>query len=156
IDAKTGIETPKLEEQYAVFLASKFAKMMIADTELPADCCDVENTNSCIKNAKLLKTDYLYQFDNREYGFVNKRLPVVKLSYDTADNATFYIEPATSRLASVVTDSKRTEGYSFAILHKYLFMDWAGKNIRDLVMALSALGVLVVSLMGLYLFLKRK
>ncbi|WPR71000.1 PepSY domain-containing protein [Flavobacterium sp. NG2] len=156
IDSKTAVETPNLEAQYAEFLASKFAKMMVKDTALPADCCDVENTNSCIKNAKLLNTEYLYQFDNREYGFVNKRLPVVKLSYDTADKATFYIEPATSRLAALVTDSKRTEGYSFAILHKYLFMDWAGKNIRDLVMALSALGVLVVSLLGLYLFLKRK
>lgn len=155
-DAKTGIEKPNLEIEYAQFLANKFAKMMTSNSPLPADCCEIENTASCLKNAKLISTNYLYQFDNREYGFVNKRLPVIKLSYDTPEKTTFFIEPTTSRLAAKVTNAERTEGYSFAILHKFLFMDWAGKNIRDLTMALSALGVLVVSLLGLYLFLKRK
>ena len=155
-DAKTGIETPTVEIEYATFLANKFAKMLASNSPLPADCCEIENKTSCLKNAKLTSTDYLYKFDNREYGFVNKRLPVIKLSYDTPEKTTFYIEPATSRLAAKVTNADRTEGYSFAILHKFLFMDWAGKNVRDLVMALSALGVLVVSLLGLYLFLKKK
>jgi hypothetical protein len=59
-------------------------------------------------------------------------------------------------LATVVTNADRLEGYSFAILHKFLFMDWAGKGIRDLVTVLAAMGVLVVSLLGLYLFLKKK
>ncbi|WP_418263532.1 PepSY domain-containing protein [Flavobacterium faecale] len=156
IDYKTGIENKTLEVDYAAFLANKFTKMMANTTnETPADCCDVINTESCIKNASLSDTKYLYQFDNREYGFVNKRLPVIKLSYDTPDKTAIYIEPSTSRLAAFVTNADRTEGYSFAILHKYLFMDWAGKNIRDLVMAISALGVLVVSLLGLYLFVKK-
>jgi LPXTG-motif cell wall-anchored protein len=35
-------------------------------------------------------------------------------------------------------------------------MDWAGKGIRDLVTVLAAMGVLMVSLLGLYLFLKKK
>jgi hypothetical protein len=156
IDCKTGIESTKTEIEYAVFLADKFAKMMVSNSEeTPTDCCDVTNTQSCIKNAKLVETNYLYQFDNREYGFVNKRLPVIKLSYDTEDKTAIYIEPSTSRLAAFVTNADRTEGYSFAILHKFLFMDWAGKNIRDLVMAIAALGVLVVSLLGLYLFLRK-
>ncbi|WP_220764451.1 PepSY domain-containing protein [Flavobacterium sp. UMI-01] len=156
IDCKTGIEDKTIEKQYAVFLANIFAKMKAShQEETPADCCDVVNTASCIKDASLIKTSYLYQFDNREYGFVNKRLPVIQMSYDTLDKTTFYIEPTTSRLAAFVTNADRLEGYSFAILHKFLFMDWAGKNIRDLVMALSALGVLVVSLLGLYLFVKK-
>ncbi|WP_366184267.1 PepSY domain-containing protein [Flavobacterium ovatum] len=156
IDYQTGIENKTIETEYAVFLADKFAKMMVVgNEETPADCCDVENTQSCIKNAKLMDTNYLYQFDNREYGFVNKRLPVIKLSYDTPDKTAIYIEPSTSRLAAFVTNADRIEGYSFAILHKFLFMDWAGKNIRDLVTAISALGVLVVSLLGLYLFVRK-
>jgi len=48
------------------------------------------------------------------------------------------------------------EGYSFAILHKFLFMDWAGKNIRDLTMVLAALAILIVSVLGLILFIKKK
>jgi hypothetical protein len=35
-------------------------------------------------------------------------------------------------------------------------MDWAGKNIRDIVMMLSALGVLTVSIFGLIIFLKKQ
>ena len=35
-------------------------------------------------------------------------------------------------------------------------MDWAGKNIRDLSMVLAALTVLVVSVLGLILFSKKK
>ncbi len=155
-DCKTGLEKPKLELEYTAFLAEKFAKMLTKNKPLPADCCEIENKESCLKNAKLSNTEYLFKFDQREYGFVNKRLPVVKLSYDTPDKTTFYIEPSTSRLAAKVTNADRTEGYSFAILHKFLFMDWAGKNIRDFVMAFSALGVLVVSLLGLYLFLKKE
>lgn len=156
IDSKTGIEKQNIELEYANFLANKFAKMQARKTQLPSDCCDIKNTVSCLKNVKLIRSDYLYKFDNREYGFVNKRLPVIKLIYDTPENTTFYIETATSRLAAKVTNADRTEGYSFAILHKYLFMDWAGKNIRDLTMALSALGVLVVSILGMYLFIKKK
>ncbi len=156
IDAKTAAITPDIEEEYVRFLANTFAKMTATKGTLPADCCEVENNESCIKNAQVVSSKYLYQFDRRDYGFVNKRLPVIQLSYDTPDKTSFYIEPSTSRLASIVTNADRTEGYSFAILHKFLFMDWAGKNIRDLTMALSAMGVLVVSLLGLYLFIKRK
>jgi hypothetical protein len=38
---------------------------------------------------------------------------------------------------------------------KYLLMDWAGKNARDIVMMLSALGLLTVSVLGLLVFLKK-
>lgn len=96
------------------------------------------------------------EFDNREYGFVNKRLPVVKLEYNSSNSITYYIETSTSRLASVVSNSTRYEGYSFAVLHKFLFLDWAGKNIRDFITVFSALGLLAVSVLGLILFIKTK
>jgi hypothetical protein len=83
-------------------------------------------------------------------------LPVIKLAYDTPENTTYFIETATSRLAAVVENSDKLEGYSFAILHKFLFMDWAGKNVRDLSMVIAALTILVVSIMGMILFLKKK
>jgi hypothetical protein len=139
---------------YAKFLASYFS-----DGGPKAACCEMDsNTESkpSLENVPLLETKVLTDFDSREYGFVNKRLPVVKLAYDTPEKKTYFIETATSRLASVTEKSDIIEGYSFAILHKFLFMDWAGKNIRDLTMVIAALTILVVSLLGLLLFLKKK
>jgi hypothetical protein len=68
----------------------------------------------------------------------------------------YFIETATSRLAAVIENSDKVEGYSFAIFHNFLFMDWAGKNIHDFTMVLAVLTVLVVSVLGLILFLKKK
>ena len=117
---------------------------------------DVASEKTSLEDTALLETKVLTEFESREYGFVNKRLPVVKLAYDTPEKTTYFIETATSRLASVTEKSDIIEGYSFAIFHKFLFMDWAGKNIRDLTMVLASLIILVVSILGLILFLKKK
>lgn len=153
VNAATNGVVPNLDVEYAKFLADYFD-----DGGVKASCCEMDG-NACekasLEDVKLLETKILKDFDSREYGFVNKRLPVVKLAFDTAENTTYFIEPATSRLASVTKKSDIIEGYSFAIFHKFLFMDWAGKNIRDLTMVLAALIVLVVSLLGLMLFFKK-
>lgn len=91
-----------------------------------------------------------------EYGFVNKRLPVVKLALAGPGHPALYVEPGTGRLAALVTDGDRREGLSFAVLHKFFLMDWAGKNVRDLVAMFSALGVLTVTLYGLALLLRTR
>ncbi|QHS55676.1 PepSY domain-containing protein [Mucilaginibacter sp. 14171R-50] len=93
------------------------------------------------------------QFDN-EYGFINKRLPVQKVAYPTGEN--WYIETTTSQLATKVAGIDRAEGLTFIFLHKYFGMSWAGKNVRDIVSMLAALGVLVVSLFGFAAFIKNK
>jgi len=93
------------------------------------------------------------QFDN-EYGFINKRLPVQRVSYPGGDN--WYIETTSSKLATSVSGIDRAEGLSFIFLHKYFGMAWAGKDVRDIVSMLSALGVLVVSLFGFASFIKNK
>ncbi|MFI0491299.1 MAG: PepSY domain-containing protein, partial [Flavobacterium sp.] len=111
---------------------------------------------SSLEDTRLLETKVITDFKSEEYGFANKRLPVVKLAYDTPEKITYFIETSTSRLAAVITNSNRLEGYSFAFLHKFLFMDWAGKNIRDLTTVLAAVSVLAVCVMGFILFLKKK
>jgi hypothetical protein len=109
---------------------------------------------SGIKQVKArLKFTQIRQFDN-EYGFINKRLPVQKVEYPNNEN--WYVETTTSALAEKVTGIDRTEGFSFIFLHKYFGMSWAGKNIRDVVSMLAALGVLVVSLFGFAAFIKNK
>jgi len=100
-----------------------------------------------------VNVNHVKQFDN-EYGFINKRLPVDRVSYPNGDN--WYIETSTSKLATKVTSIDRAEGLSFIFLHKYFGMTWAGKNIRDIVSMLAALGVLVVSLFGFAAFINNK
>jgi hypothetical protein len=76
------------------------------------------------------------------------------VEYPNGEN--WYIETTTSQLAEKVTGMDRTEGFSFIFLHKYFGMTWAGKNIRDVVSMLAALGVLVASLFGFAAFIKNK
>ncbi len=160
INAQTGKEIAQGNLLYAEYLTNKFANMataQAADEANSMDCCEptADTPNTSINHANLLETAWLTKFD-KEYGFVNKRLPVVKLAYKTDAKTTYYIETSTGKLASKIENSDRREGWSFAILHKYLLMEWAGKDVRDIVTLLSALGVLVVSLFGLALFLKKK
>jgi PepSY-associated TM region len=141
-----------IEMEYADFLALKFSKMLQNPDK---SCCEMDDNPSTETHLELKSSSMLTEFDKREYGFVNKRLPVVKLEYNSPDQSTYYIETETSRLAAIVNNESRLEAYSFAILHKYLLMEWAGKGIRDLVTVLAAFGIFVVSVMGLILFLKK-
>ncbi|MFH7005403.1 PepSY domain-containing protein [Flavobacterium bizetiae] len=154
INAANNKVTPNLDFQYAEFLAYYFT-----DGAPKAACCEMDHSSDepqvSLEDVKLLDAKLLTDFNSREYGFVNKRLPVIKLAYDTPEKTTYFIETSTSRLAAVVKNSDMVEGYSFAIFHKFLFMDWAGKNIRDLTMVIAALTILIVSVLGAILFLKK-
>jgi hypothetical protein len=154
INAATNKVVPNVDLHYAEYLAYYFT-----GGAPQAACCEMietsEEPEESIENVKLLESKVLTEFESREYGFVNKRLPVVKLAYDTPEKTTYFIETSTSRLAAVVKNADKVEGYSFAILHKFLFMDWAGKNIRDLATVLAALSILIVSILGFILFLKK-
>ena len=162
-DAATGKPLPQGTEAYGQYLGQVFWRQMQAGPDALPDCCTdmgpgpeaAEAAPAEAGTPALLSTAVLTAFD-REYGFVNKRLPVVKLTYATPTHTALYVEPATGRLAARIEDGDRREGFTFAVLHKYFLMDWAGKNVRDAVMMLAAAGVLVVSLFGLVLFLKVK
>ena len=154
INAATNKVVPNINLHYAEYLAYYFTGGAPQEA-----CCEmIESSDEpevSLENVKLLESKVLTDFESREYGFVNKRLPVVKLAYDTPEKTTYFIETSTSRLAAVVKNADKVEGYSFAILHKFLFMDWAGKNIRDLTTVLAALSILIVSIFGFILFLKK-
>lgn len=91
-----------------------------------------------------------------EYGFINKRLPVWKVSYNTKDQQCLYINTEAGVLAAKVNDKDRAEGYSFALLHKHHFMDWAGKTARDVsTMIAAGLQVLLI-IAGVFLYIRIK
>lgn len=136
--AATGQVLPDGNAQYARFLASEFMKQAEGQ---PAPAIE--------------RTELVDHFEG-EYGFINKRLPVVKVAYRTPQKTTLYVEPATGRLAARVENADRYEGLSFAFLHKYHAVGSLGKNVRDAITMLAAAGVLAVSLLGLWLFVKVK
>lgn len=123
---------PNGEEQHAISLATSFSKHTARD---------------------IVKMEKITKFAG-EYGFVNKRLPVWKMSYAGNNNERFYVETCSGKCAAYVNDKDLFEGYSFALLHKHHFMDWAGKSARDIsTMIAAGLQVLMI-LIGLILFYK--
>jgi len=99
-------------------------------------------------------TSLVTQFGG-EYGFLFKRLPVVRVQFKGEGNPRYFIEPSTGALAAKVTDGDALEGWIFAYVHKWNFAD-GNKDLRDIVVALFALGNVIVALMGLYLFTRKK
>ncbi len=154
-DAATGALLPDGVMEHTYTLVKHFVAQGAADGE--AACCEMMAGIAADRSAPLAieATDYLTKFDP-EYGFINKRLPVVKFKLHTPTHLAYYVEPATGRMAAKIADADRREGLSFAILHKFLLVDFAGKNFRDLFAAFCALGVLTASILGLILFIKMK
>jgi uncharacterized iron-regulated membrane protein len=123
----------KGEERYAIYLATKYSK-------LPSD--------------KVLSTTAIQKFEG-EYGFINKRLPVMKVQYDTEEQHSVYVETSTGKLAANISAPKRLEALSFLMLHKYHFIDPIGKTIRDIIIVSLILGIMLVNILGVVLWLKK-
>lgn len=134
-DASNGKELKNGDDTFAHFLAIYYRNP------------DTKERNSNVK------IERIKQFTT-EYGFINKRLPVQKVSFAGDDN--WYIETTTAKLATHVAGIDRAEGFSFIFLHKFFWMTWAGKDIRDIVSMLAALSVLTVALLGFSAFIKNK
>jgi hypothetical protein len=154
INIKDSTTLPDGNFRYAKYLARKFAAQEARKAE---SCCDLMEAqiSSAISDVPAPKASMVTGFAG-EYGFVNKRLPVVRLAYDTPEHTTYYIETTTSRLSTKVEDANRQEGFTFAFLHKYSYLDFLGKNTRDGIMTFAAFSVLIVCILGFVVFLKTK
>jgi len=91
-----------------------------------------------------------------EYGFANKLLPVWKVQYDQNNQERFYVETGSGLLATRIDNVNMIEGYSFAMLHKHHFMDFAGKEARDISTMFWAASQLAVIIIGLILWRKSR
>ena len=109
---------------------------------------------SGLPDAQITAISLVSKFEG-EYGFVNKRLPVWRVDYATPDHLSYYVETNSGALATTVRDNARAEGWIFSYLHKFHWLDFAGKNMRDIVSALFALGNLIVAVLGLWMFTRR-
>jgi len=115
-------------------------------------------TKRAANYAKLPETDIvssslITHFSN-EYGFIFKRLPVVKVQFKGETNPRYFVEPATGALAVKVENIDGIEGFVFALIHKWNF-NGLNKDLRDILVSLFALGNLIVAILGFSMFLKK-
>jgi len=108
---------------------------------------------SKISESNISAVTWVTRFAN-EYGFIFKRLPVLKVQLEDADNTRYYIEPATGAVAAKVRDIDSMEGFVFAYLHKWSF-ESLNKDLRDILVSLFALWNVVVAMLGLLLFTRK-
>lgn len=130
IDAATGSILENGEKTYLTYLASSF---------------------SGLPSTRIKSMTMITMFDG-EYGFINKRLPVWKVSYTEKGNERDYIETSSGVLSVKITDKDLAEGYSFSFLHKHHFMDWAGKTTRDISTMFWAAMQVAMIIAGLVLY----
>ena len=100
-----------------------------------------------------MSTEWITKFA-KEYGFIFKRIPVIKVQMSDADQTRYYIEPATGILSAKVRNIDGFEGFIFAYLHKWSF-ESVNKDLRDILVSLFAFSNIVVALLGFYLFTRR-
>lgn len=132
LNIKTLQELKSGDDVYASFLANGYSG------NRGMDIASIENISSF----------------GGEYGFVNKRLPVVKVQYKSNGNERYYVETSSGKLSVRIEDKDLYEGLSFAFLHKFHFADALGKTGRDIVTVIAAMANLAVVVIGLILFFK--
>jgi len=91
--------------------------------------------------------------DDPDYGFIDKRLPVLALEYP---DQTLYIDSRDALLAKQVTASDQLFGWVFRYLHKWRFADGLGLNGRDSLIALAILLISASCITGGLMWLRRK
>lgn len=106
-----------------------------------------------LPETEIVSSSLITHFDN-EYGFIFKRLPVVKVQFKGETNPRYFVEPATGVLAVKVENIDGLEGFVFALIHKWNFSD-LNKDLRDILVILFALGNLIVAILGFSMFLKK-
>lgn len=111
-------------------------------------------TYSGLSEDKVISTEIVTNF-NHEYGFIFKRLPVVKVSYQGDNHLRYFIEPSTGKLAAKMSQLDSIEGLYFALIHKWNF-NGLNKNLRDILVSIFALANLIVAMLGLRMFIKLK
>ncbi|MEZ0151016.1 MAG: PepSY domain-containing protein [Candidatus Reddybacter sp.] len=86
---------------------------------------------------------------NEDYLYVNRFLPVYKVTFDRPGNMRAYVELSTGRLATMVDDRKAFIGWVFRQLHSWVFIEnpW----LRTLAMSAMLLAGMGLSGLGLWM-----
>lgn len=134
IDTASKQIIPDGEKKYAAYLATVFSK---------------NNPGAILSSAVITKFE-------GEYGFVNKRLPVWRISYGTNSNERYYVETSSGKLGARIDDKDLLEANTFNYFHKHHFMDFAGKSWRDFSTMFWVAAQIAMVIIGFILYLKTK
>lgn len=110
--------------------------------------------NKITQKTSIEKVDYLTDFDKRDYGFINKRLPVYRITLK--NNEKYFLDINAVLIANHTTKSDKVEGISFAVLHKFMFLDFLGKPLRDLIICFIIFGLISTTYKGIRLLFYTK
>jgi ABC-type glycerol-3-phosphate transport system permease component len=146
---------------YQVFLANRQVQYHDATTGERIEGAhdrylrELASTFSGLDPSRITSIRPVTKFDD-EYGFLNKRLPVVRVEYQDDNQTRYFLEPVGGQLWLTLGNWKRLESYTFNYLHKWNFLNWAGRMTRDVTMMLFVTLQAVLSGSGLILFLMWK
>lgn len=156
--------------QGSMTAASKVHDHHASHTAAPAiQFVDVGNGKALdiLKQSKLLAASYLALQPEQvhqaswvtsfagEYGFINKRLPVIKVETRLENQLRLYIEPSTGVIAAQVTQQDALEGFSFAYLHKWTWLP-IDKTLRDIILATIVALVALLAVLGFPVQLRKR
>ena len=98
--------------------------------------------------SKIVSVELMTAFDE-EYLYINRFLPVYKVTFDRPDNMRAYVEVSTGRLATLIDDRKAFVGWVFRQLHSWVFIQnpW----LRTVAMSAMLLAGMGLSLLGLWM-----
>jgi len=92
-------------------------------------------------------------FDD-EYGFVFKRLPVIRV--DFGGGVAAFVDPSDGAIAAVVDRADWTEGWVFAYVHKFEWLvPLVGPDARDAIAASLAVLLVTAAVLGAVLYARR-
>ena len=107
-----------------------------------------------LKPEQIKQSSWVTSFGG-EYGFINKRLPVIKVDTRLENQLRLYIEPTSGVIAAQVTQQDALEGFSFAYLHKWTWLP-IDKTLRDIILATIAALVALLAVLGFWVQLHKR
>ncbi|MGE9267127.1 MAG: hypothetical protein ACQKBY_03430, partial [Verrucomicrobiales bacterium] len=91
-----------------------------------------------------------------DYGFIQKRLPVLRVNYRDQEYWHYTVDPADAHLAQRMSAEKLQEALIFLNIHKWHFWDRLFSSGRDLASALAAGSLVLVVISGLVVASRRR
>lgn len=161
---QTGDLLKNGDELYARFLAKAFlegpghkpgdaAPAAYEEPEAASahDCCIMATVNVMnSKGAPVTAVQRVTSFDG-EYKYINRLLPVYKVTFDRADGIRIYVETCPGRFSFAVDNKRAVFDRLFGIFHTWEWMNGLGST-KYFLMVLITLAGLLTTIMGLYIF----
>jgi uncharacterized iron-regulated membrane protein len=164
LSATNGKLLPSGDWLYAQYLARSFLEgqpsSSPAATATPVammeeeghDCCNA--ATACILNnttgAKVANVSWLTAFD-KEYKYVNRLLPVHKVTFNRPDGIRVYVETTQDRYAFAMDNKRAMLDNIFQWLHTWSWLDALGDTKLYFIIAICLLA-LITAVLGIYIF----